>query len=229
MSTPLTIMAPGGGGVVRWVRSDFVTTNAGRCTALLDQSGNGHNLSEVASSGPTYTTGLVDGRPGLVFNGSTHYLENTSYALPVPGTTPTWRWMVARLDTWVNARPFFCSVTGSHQETFFATSSPQFRNFNGTNGPLNATGLSVGAWRRIEMLYNNSTTDYLKAGSVNVTGTNTGNLGGTGGGSRLARDSASSFGAISFVEMVEMTREPSAGEKTALDAYGVGLYPSAGF
>ena len=136
--------------------------------------------------------------------------------------------MIVRLDTWVNSREFVCSPANFNQETFTSTGSPQFRNFNGSNGPLNATGLVVGSWRRVEMLYNNATSDYLKAGSVSVTGVNTGNLG-NGGGLNIGKGSGATFGTFSWVEMVEMIRNPSAGEKTALDAYGLARYPSCGF
>lgn len=72
-----------------WDASRGLTLDAaaGRVTAWADQSGGGHDLAEVSSSGPAVSMG-VNGLTALTFNGVDDYLRSTA-ALQLASTTVT--------------------------------------------------------------------------------------------------------------------------------------------
>lgn len=209
------------------------TLTQSRVSAIADQTGNGHNFSQATpASFPAYNTSSLNLMPGIAFDGTSHFLDNTTDVYPAPGTAPTFHWMVFRQlaapTGWTNGDPILSSITAAtfRQEIFQGATTPRIRCFNGSSGTENAGG-TIGSARRLEAYFNNATSDYLKIGATSVTGVNTGNQAG-GGGSRFGGDSGALRGNFELFEYVRLRRLPSAGELTALDAYvtatyGVGL------
>lgn len=221
-ATPLTIF---GADLMVWLRGDSVTLGAGpTVTQFTDLSGNGHHFAGGVA--PDYVASAIDGQPGATFNGTTMYLENTSHVYPAPGTTPTFHWFIATMVTWGGSRPLINSVTGFVQEVFCNTATPQIRTFNTASTPLN-NGMAVGVPTRVRTVFTNNAADHLRAGTVNQTG-NAGNSSG-GGGSRLGRDSGANFLNWTLCEYVRLRINPSAGQLTSLDAYGLARYPTVVF
>ena len=228
--TPLTILGAGG-GILHWARSDLgVEASAGvpavvgvdSVTNWLDQSGNGQTFTE-ASTKPTYVVG-AGGRPALQFDGASQKLDCTTLVPAAPGTTPMFIWSIVEAITWTNGDPIYSSITAATfvMELFQNGTTPNVACFNGSTGPNNAN-LVLTTPRRVEDYYNNAVSDYLKIGTTSVTGTNKGNSSG-GGGRRLAGDNGTTRGNIRYYELLHLSRLPSAGELSQLDAYASGRY-----
>jgi hypothetical protein len=76
-------------GLVFWVKADQITgLNDGDPVATWsDQSGNSHDATQSnASYRPAYKTGILNGLPGVLFNGSSTYMITSAFALNQPST-----------------------------------------------------------------------------------------------------------------------------------------------
>lgn len=213
VSTPITIL--GSGSVLQWCSADLgVTQSGGTVSQWDDQSANGFHYTE-ATNKPTYQATGLNNLPTLLFDGTNDKLSNASFNPPAPGTTPLWIRMIAKMITWTNGDRIVAYGSTGGPNIADAGASPNLFAQNGINGPQIAAAL--GTWFRIECLFSNSTSDYLKVGASSVTGTNVGNTANSGG-RILGGLSASGFGNFEIAEILYANRNPSGAEKTALDA-----------
>ncbi|HVW29879.1 MAG TPA: hypothetical protein VHC69_31160 [Polyangiaceae bacterium] len=135
-----------------------------------------------------------------------------------------WQWGVARTNTWINQGILWggglCGIwngpsTPSYQEVIAA-------------GHNTVSTVPVGSWARFEALFNNATTDYLKAGSTSVTGQSNGTPGSFSATWLASNSTPALFWAGSLAAHLMTIGQPTAAEKAALTAaaarkYGTGV------
>ena len=95
-----------------------------------DQSGNGNNLLQaVGVSQPTVTASAINGRPGILFDGTNDNMT-AAFTLSQPFTI----FMVARQVTWVSTRNFHDGITAADSMLLQQfTASPNLRMFAGSS------------------------------------------------------------------------------------------------
>lgn len=196
-------------------------------SAWADQSGNGNDATQATGiMQPAFNASGLNGRGTLGFDGSNDHLVFSSLDLPAPGTTPIWIWTVFRQDAWISGDSLYgagASVVRCRKMGV----TPQLRPSNASDGPLNA-GAVVASWCRLENLFTNSTSDYLKLASTTATGSNCGNNDPASGAFVLGSHvTGSSFADSTHAAFGICLGNPSGAEKTALDAW-VAAYYGAG-
>jgi hypothetical protein len=143
--------------------------------------------------------------------------------LAAPGTTLTFIYLLARINTWTINKYLVSGATGTVPSIAMVTSTPDIRAQCGNNGSV-TTGAAVGTFTRIYAQFQHTTADLIKAGSASaVTGTDLGNL--TGTGVQLGASSGANFGAIEFLTAVYLNAAPSAAQISKADAIAARLYP----
>lgn len=222
--TPLTIL----GSLAWWVRLDLgYTLNGGNVSDLADQSGNGvHFTQGVGTAQPLYVASAIDGRPAMRGDG-TNDLLSAAWARVAPGTQPFFLWMVYQQVSWSSGDCLIGDISGVgfvHQQAVGA--SPTVTQFCGTQANANTTA-TIGTYVRSEALFNN-TVGYHKIGSNQVSAVNPGN---NAGGGTIALMSIGAAGTncanMELAEAFIFLGTPDAGQRAALDAYALSLYPSA--
>lgn len=210
----------------------FITADAGitigtGVSQAADQSGAGkHATQGTGTAQPALQSAALNGRNTMLFDGSNDCLNFATLDLPAPGTTPTWFFMVFRVTTWGSAKSIYGGGTTTAMRVNFQTSSPNIRAINTTGSSFN-TGAPAGTWVRLENLFNNATTDYLKLGSTSVTGVNTGNTDAASGAFTLGshiNPTGANASAIEVACMGAWNGKPTAGELTSLDAWVTSYY-----
>jgi hypothetical protein len=189
-----------------------------------DQVG-GVNLTQgTAGAQPAYNASdaAFNGQPSIQGDGVDDLLVST-LARGAPLTTnPTVTWAIVYQDSWTITEMLFADATAGRFQVRQDGVSPQFKLFNGVLGPANG-GMAVGAAKRLEAGSTGSTSDYLKIGSVSVTGTNTGNNAGTG--FRVFASSVPSLWCAGRYAEIVITNDLLTGaEQTDLDAYASARY-----
>lgn len=87
---------------------------AGAVSKQLDRSGNGKNLTQTTmASRPTFQTNIQNGKPGILFNGSSTLIENTNAGLPV-GTAARTVFLVFKQTIVQNSFPLFWNAGGAN-------------------------------------------------------------------------------------------------------------------
>lgn len=213
---PATIFA---GNLLQWCRADVVSVTGSDVDQFTDQSGNAEHYTAAGAARPTLNSAALNGQDTITFDGADHTMLASALDLPAPGTTPTYCWIVARQLGW-SSNAVLASAEGGNVMAFKQSgSSPNTRQDNNgaANGPLNSAGI-INSWFLWQMLWSNSTSDYVTIGSTTVTGTDTGNSNSTGRrlGSRNAGLSKSN---IEIGEIGYCAADASAGQKTALATY----------
>jgi len=222
---PVTIMS--GNVVAGWDAADISGTpvpDIGVPVALWpDASGNGFDLSGAGAAQPLWSAdGGPNGQPSVLFDGIDDFLTNAALNLPAPGTTPTFFWVVMRQIAWTLDDVIIESSGGL---SFYQSAvSPEVRQFNGAE--VNASnGMPLDTYKRIEVYFSNSVADYIKAGSVTVTGANAGNIDANPGiwmGSSFTE--ASGFANIEVCECWIFNALPNASQIAQLNAYAALRY-----
>lgn len=231
---PLTILA---GNLDFWVRSDCdITLVNGRVTRWGDQSSHGNHLAFLPgdprpdADSPTYNwTGGPNGVPSVEFDGINDSLLNNTLGF----TLPFYYWAVIAQLNWVEGRRLWISmneatVIGNLTQSALSLGSPNINQVNGTanlfNTNQNNAG-TIGSFFRLEALYTNSTSDYLKIHSTNATGFNSGsNQGGTPGIRVGANQDPGAWSNIAVVELLKFSGQPSTDQRSQLDTYASGRY-----
>jgi hypothetical protein len=90
VTTVVSAGAPPATGLQLWLKADTgITQSGGVVSAWADQSGNGYNVASSGSAQPTFVSSAINGKPGLSFNGSTQYMDNTATSILTAGTART--------------------------------------------------------------------------------------------------------------------------------------------
>lgn len=175
-TTAGTIAAAAGAGVSWIVRADLdvILGSGSAVSAWGDQSANAaHFTQATAGFQPTFVASAVNGQPAIQFDGVDDVLTNTC-ARAAPGTTPYFLWIIAQQNTWTLNDTLY----GDGGMVVLQSASLGGMKLSGSAvGPQNNNWTGYKLFR-VQCL--NTTGDYLKIGSVSATGTNTGNLAGTG-------------------------------------------------
>lgn len=174
---------------------------------------------------PTYNASELNSKGVLTFDSSAQTMLFASLDVPAPGTTPSWFCFVLRQSTWTSGDRIYSSSGSTTFSIRQAGVSPEISVNNGVAGPVNA-GAPINTWTRVQVLLNNSTTDYIKAGSAAAsTGTNTGNGNPTSGTTALGSNGAGAgFWGGKMAIVLRTAGEPNAGEKTFIDAWIASYY-----
>lgn len=214
--TPLEIMA--GSIVAGW---DAESLSSSPVAEWPDLGPGGFTLTGEVEQPTWSATGGPNSQPSVLFDGVDDVLVTSpGLQLPIPGDTPTFFWGVLRQVTWTAPDRFWgCEFMDLAQ----AGGSPDILQLN--QDPVNTNaGLPVNAFRRIEVYFSNSTSDYVKAGAVTSTGANSGNTEPAGSFTLGAAAGLSDFGNIEVCELWIFNVEPSPLQKAQLDAYATSRY-----
>ena len=219
---PLTII---GGTPYFFYSGDLGVTIGTGVSNWADQSGNSRDASQgTGGAQPGYNASELNGRGVLTFDGTDDFMQLTTWDPPAPGTTPVMFWGVIQTVSWVGTDCLFGGGGISMLRCRQCTSSPRIACNNGVVGPDNA-GAVVGSYVQFMNLFNNSTTDYLYAGGVSATGTNTGNNDVAAGAFRLCSDDGvSRFGNFKFACFGAWQADFSAGVKSSLASWIAAYY-----
>lgn len=145
-------------------------------TAWQDRTGNGNHYSNLGADStlPLWSQSGGPGGRGMVSgDGSARFIRNIVWDPTVPGTTPMYWRMIARLNTWTDGAHLWGGVTAYRLALVCTTTTPSITIRNTTVGPL--TAMTLATWFRIEAYYSNSTSDLIKVGATSNTGTIVGN------------------------------------------------------
>lgn len=204
-----------------------VTTVGSSVSAWADQSAELADATQgTGTAMPAHNATGLGTRGTVLFDGGTDVLNFSTLDLMAPGTNPIWFWMVIRQVTWtMNDSWYGGGGTTTTRLRQGGAGTPNVGANNTTTGP-DCSGAAVDTWVRGEHLFNNATTDYVKMGSVSVTGTNTGNTNPALGAFCLGAHSAAAGGAsnIEVALFAAFQGKPAAGEITALDAWVTDYY-----
>lgn len=202
-----------------WLHGDLGVDEsdaAGRVRIWENQAAATDAQQLTAAVQPGYATAVLNGHNVVSGNAADRFLS-AAIALPAPGTTPTWIFAVFRQTGWVNGHRLFAGSAATSFKVGGSTTTPSM-NLNNTNaGPLNGAA-TVNSWFRMRALFNNATSDYLRIGSTNATGTNLGNATASAIG-LFGLSGGGSYGAYSLACIGVWNGEPSAGELSALDTW----------
>ncbi len=210
-----------------FLSADLGVTISTGVSAWADQSINGYNGSQpTGGNQPSYTSSdaLFGNRAAVYGNGSTRWISISTWDPPAPGTTPIWFFCIFTQNSWTTGRYLFgggSSILGVIQ----SGSSPNILQLNTTPANSNSNG-TIGNAYRLEALFNNNTTDYLKIGSTSVTGTNAGNSNSSSTFTLFSRNAGNAPGNFGIACIGAWNGEPTSDEKTALDAWVTSYYGS---
>jgi hypothetical protein len=214
------------GNLAWWVRADQGITLATGVSAWADLSGNGINFTQgTGANQPTLVNGAIGGQPAILGDGSNDRL-NANWTRSAVGTQPLYVWAVVQSVTHTAND----GVMGDFGTTGFMirqTTSTNYYQWDGT--VVNSVSLATGTPKRIESQFTNSTSDYLKIGSTNATGSNAGNNVSSNNVLSLftiGNDNGSYCSNIYIAEAFAFLGTPTAQNRADLDAYCTSRYGS---
>jgi hypothetical protein len=223
--TPLTIL----GSLAWWVRADLGVTIGTGVSAWADQSGNGVNFIQgTGSAQPALLAADINGQPAIAGDGINDVLS-APWARVAPGTQPFFIWLICKQITWTSLDTTIGDYTVTGFVELQRIASPGVEAYNSATTSGNNTGGVIGSYFRHEMQFGATAADYLKIGSVTVTGAMSNDAG--GGTIQLFNRGDSFAGRYSNAAIAEAFAylgTPTAPQRAALDAYVVSRYPSAG-
>jgi len=216
---PLSIL----GALAVWVRADQGITVATGVSAWNDLSGKGVNFSQAtAANQPAFIASAINGQPAVRGDGINDMMT-ASLTQAAPGTQPFFVWCVMRQISWTsNDSAFGQGNAGTGWMLRNRIASPEWDMFNTTHVNGNTAGL-VGSYFRHEMLFTNSTSDYLKIGATQTSGANAGNLAGDGTLGLFACPGLAAAN-IEIAEFFIFFGVPTVQNRADLDAYCTGRY-----
>jgi len=229
--SPLTIM---GEATVAWWRADVLVLNGGTVSSWTDQSGNGFDLIQaVGGNQPTFNaTGGPNATPSVLFDGVNDDVANALLDLPAPATTRTFYWAVLRQVTWTGGDRLWGAGVGNNSSLAVLQHMPGgspvigMKNDGGAGafGANPNSGLTLNVYKRLEVYFSDSVSDYIKAGGATQTGLNAGNTDPAATFVLGAAANLSSFANIEVLDFAIFDRQPTAQEFAELDAYATNRY-----
>ncbi len=212
--------------VLQACESDVGVTLATGVSQWNDLSGAARHYTQATGANqPAYTANLA-GYPVLTFDGTNDSMTAAGLVLPSPGTTPTYAALVARNNAFTTNRVFLGDTqTGANYPLYFNchTLTPDVYQFNG--GSQINSAMTIGGWFLVELYFSNTTADFIRVGSTNVTGVTAGNLGvstgrmlGFGNGTSMAR------GSFTLASVLYAAGLPTTAERAALRAVVAGKF-----
>lgn len=198
-------------------QSDLGVTLGTGVSAWADQTGNGYTLSQAAGGQqPAYNATGLNGKPTITFDGTDDFMSNASLDLPA---APYFYWMVFSAVSWTVNDTLLASGSNGVGQVLQRGSTPQIGACNnGVSGAYFNTGAVLGSWYRMRVSFTNSTSDYIRIGSTNTTGTNMGTAASAAGFNLGKNTSAANYANISVAALMVLGGTPSAAELSALDA-----------
>jgi enterochelin esterase-like enzyme len=209
-----------------------VTESGGAVSAVTDQSGAGHSLSQgTAGCRPTYSaTSGPNSTPGITHDGADgastgDFLPTSAFDIAAPATTAFYELLVFKQVAWTNADRITARPGGNIQIRQAGT-TPAI-TMNNTTGVNSNTAATIGSWFRLEAGFTGSTSDFLKIGSTNVTGASAGNtdpasgsstIGAVAGGTTASNIAWTIWGATAGI--------PTNDERTNIGKWILGKYGS---
>jgi hypothetical protein len=199
-----------------WLRADLAVTIATGVSSWVDQSSNAYAFNQ-ATGGLQPTRNAADAalnnQGTITGDGSDDYLLNSSI---VVGAT-YWRSCVAKVNTWVTNHRMMDQAGGSGRTGYLlAGSSPNCYLWENSSAVFSTGSL---AWKRYEDQQSNATTDYIKVGAANATGTALGRTTSATGLTLFAQAGGPLPAACSFAEIIITDGIPTPTEKTNIDTY----------
>jgi hypothetical protein len=230
-STPQTILT---NGLVVWFRADIGITLANGKVSSWATAGGAFGpgaaplTNGTAAQQPTYaTTAGPRGLPSIQFDGTDDRLVNASFDFGPPGTEPIYFWAIIKQRTFTGDDRFwsFDPAGNSRLAVFQSLGSGTPFVAQGNNVGANPNnGLTLNTFKRLEVLFSNSTGDYVRAGSAAPsTGTNAGNLDPAAGFVLGGAADLTSFADFELCEYLIAT-QPTAEQRAALDRYVTDRY-----
>lgn len=197
------------------------------CSQLNDRVASGtRHLAQAGAAAVRPNYDATGDLPCIKGDAAGKFMLYSSWDPPQPGTQPWTMFLVARLDTWGSARVL---IGGNSAVTigicYGLTASPQVLL---RNGVLSANvNMTVGQRVLVEVHLSNSTSDFLRIGSIDsTTGVNLGNNNPTAAALfALTTGLASTCGGYSFWEGFCVLGLPSAPEFAAVRAAAQARYP----
>jgi len=227
--SPVALSGPCSGLSIAWAAGSAALDNIWKATGsgLADQTVNGKNAAQATAAKQPIVTIGINGRVGLLFDGVDDTLDAASLTLPAPGTTPTFHWAVWRKVSEPGGSSVHFGDMGLIAHALFCPSGgTSFQTWNGIYGPLSS--LTMGQWMRTEAIFTNSTSDYLKSGSLSaVTGVNALNSASPGG--YQIGNSNNSVGRYSNMELLAHVITPYLPSPTQLSAASAKINLSTGY
>lgn len=218
------------GGVLRCWQGDFGADDAGggACDSWTDVFA---SVAAVAAGTAQPTIVLVGKHLFLDFNGdgaNTNVLRDGTLDLPGPTVgTPTFVYAIIEQRAWEPNGGVFSAGASALMSVGDLTSSPNMAQSHNVSGPLN-NGATLGALVRLQAYFSNTPSDFLKLGSVVVSGTALGPSN-PAPGFNIGSYFANSAGVASFAGRIGVMMVtnvlPSNTELTNLDSCCAAMYP----
>lgn len=214
-----------GADLIQWIRADLLTVSTG--VSLWNDKASPSNYTQgTAGAQPAFNaTGAPNSQPCVTFDAVDDYMDS-GIALAAPNVTPTFICAMIRQDTWTTGKVLFGSSVGASRCSIEQrTPTPELIIRSSTVAPGNSA-LAIGAWGRMEGMFQGTTADWIKLKATLVTGATAG-VATSGTGRRIGASSTlTNFGGFSVAEMYMVKRIPTSLELVAGDAYMTSRYGS---
>jgi hypothetical protein len=207
------------------------TSGVGQAANLVDTWTGmfaGHILSNTGGAArPSYiaTDATLGNKPTITGDGVAQYLRTTTYGPANPTVAPSLTLIIGKQVTYTSGRRLLGGAASSQSQYVVYQNgvSPAINQFNGANGPSN-TAWTLDTWKRLAAYFSGSASDFLDVGSTLGTPGSSGTGAGGGAFTLFASGLITLFSNWTAAEVVHVTRDLTAPERAAFDAYVTAEY-----